>query len=746
MHGNTIGTETRTITVTFQSSASKAPDHFPPSPRKCAKCEAIIIGPSGGGCPACGRPLEAAEEDLPKILEVDQPPRSHESGPGLAKPPRREKKSKGPAWKSFAKTGLLKSPWWLLSLGLHMLIFLFLAQIVFMLQEHASGKEIMLSLYDSIGPEEGPGDGEDEIDEGTLPEEEAAPEELDERVETPIPEPEADPAPGAEKSEEDSGDVGIGAGEESGRAGEGTAAFKNRWGASRGDALRRFGGNSHSERAVMKGLDWLARHQNPRGCWSGSGFEEWCRGEPCKGLGSTGYEIGHTGLALLCFLGAGHTHRKGRYAGTVGSGISYFLSLRRLRTGWKHPGLANLYNFTIYCLALAEAFGMTKDPRLKPPLVQSVKELAAAQQKGGGWDYVAAPTGRSDVSVTGWAVMALRSGGAAGAAIPGGTWRKAMGFMRRMTSKDGQLEYEDRGYRGRSRWIRRGPGMAAVGLLCHLYFGDTSGSVRVASIVKHLKRHEPNLEALREDKLHTNYYWYYATMAFFMVGGEDWYWWNERFRDLAVRLQCQAGCAEGSWNPDDGWMAPYGGRLYATCMNLLSLEVYYRYLPLYQSQTQLPFTAEDEGEAEPATAPTPAETIRAALDEGASSGARLAAMQALEKTKGVEAREALESLLSSTNDAILWQAIKSLGVRRERESAPALLTVLPGLKEDLLPTMIKALGRIGGRPALQALLPFLTHGEERVRRAALRSLRGATGEREGLNPERWAEIVKTGDF
>ncbi len=90
--------------------------------------------------------------------------------------------------------------------------------------DESSEKEIMLSLYDSIGPEEGPGEGEDETDEGTIPEEpEDAPEQLSEETRLPEPAPEASEKPGTEKLKDEKGEVGFGAGEESGGEGDGAS-------------------------------------------------------------------------------------------------------------------------------------------------------------------------------------------------------------------------------------------------------------------------------------------------------------------------------------------------------------------------------------------------------------------------------------------------------------------------------------------------------------------------------------------
>jgi hypothetical protein len=82
------------------------------------------------------------------------------------------------------------------------------------------------------------------------------------------------------------------------------------------------------------------------------------------------------------------------------------------------------------------------------------------------------------------------------------------------------------------------------------------------------------------------YYWYYATQLLHNMQGPEWKNWNPRVRDGLISLQVRGeGCDRGSWDPmfptPDRW-GRVTGRLYTTAMSLLTLEVYYRYLPLYE--------------------------------------------------------------------------------------------------------------------------------------------------------------------
>ncbi len=67
----------------------------------------------------------------------------------------------------------------------------------------------------------------------------------------------------------------------------------------------------------------------------------------------------------------------------------------------------------------------------------------------------------------------------------------------------------------------------------------------------------------------------------YQYGGEPWKQWNEALRDILVQDQRRSGHATGSWDPKPPW-GPFGGRIYSTALSTLCLEVYYRFLPLYQ--------------------------------------------------------------------------------------------------------------------------------------------------------------------
>jgi hypothetical protein len=111
--------------------------------------------------------------------------------------------------------------------------------------------------------------------------------------------------------------------------------------------------------------------------------------------------------------------------------------------------------------------------------------------------------------------------------------------------------------------------------LCLQYLGARRDDPRLRAGTDYLLKHLPRPGA------ETSYYWYHATQVMYHMGGKHWKAWNDRMRDLLVSTQETKGTPAGSWKPADQRETP-GGRVYATALRLLMLEVYYRHLPLYQ--------------------------------------------------------------------------------------------------------------------------------------------------------------------
>jgi hypothetical protein len=337
-------------------------------------------------------------------------------------------------------------------------------------------------------------------------------------------------------------------------------------------AIEQRGGNKASQEAVERGLSWLQQHQFPDGRWSLHDFSQRCVGHaPCTAQGNLPCDTAATALSLLPFLGNGHTQHEGKYPTAVQRGLDWLVQKQRrsgeLTTG--NEGKARMYGHGIAAIALCEAYAMSQDPRLREPAQRSLDFIVASQNKAsGGWRYQ--PNEPADTSVVGWQIMALKSGQMARLNVPQQPFdlaRKWLDSVEGQGSQQGHFGYQDR---------NPTPAMTAEGLLCRQYLGATRDDPSLVSGAGYLLTNLP-------DKSQENaYYWYYGTQTMYHLQGDYWKKWNAALRDMLVETQIKEGPMAGTWAPVDRGEVT-GGRVYATSLRVLMLEVYYRHLPLYQS-------------------------------------------------------------------------------------------------------------------------------------------------------------------
>lgn len=335
----------------------------------------------------------------------------------------------------------------------------------------------------------------------------------------------------------------------------------------RREMVERYGGTEGSERAVAMALKWLADHQMRDGGWSFDHQRGPCNGR-CSSPGNVQARNGATAMALLPFLGAGQTHRQGKYKETVERGLYFLLRQMKVRNGrgdLSDPG-GRLYSHGLCAIALCEAYAMTKDPNLMQPAQLSLNFIVYAQDPvGGGWRY--APKQPGDTSVVGWQLMALKSGHMAYLNVPKETIVKAERFLDSVQLNSGaQYGYTAPAAR---------PATTAVGLLSRMYLGWKKNEPGLQAGVEYLSGLPPS---------NNMYFNYYATQVMRHYEGAPWEKWNSMMRDRLVDSQDRGGHRKGSWYFENAPHGDRGGRLYCTSMATMILEVYYRHMPIYGKQ------------------------------------------------------------------------------------------------------------------------------------------------------------------
>lgn len=353
-----------------------------------------------------------------------------------------------------------------------------------------------------------------------------------------------------------------------------------------------------TEAAIELGLVFLSKYQSADGSWSFNNFADGKAELPADENALIVSDTGATGLSLLSFLGAGYHHKDDKYQEHVKNGLDFLVQHQRddgdlyidqdansSRSAW-------LYSHAIATIALCEAYGMTQDPELRRAAQKAVNFVAESQHPTrGGWRY--SPAYGADTSVTGWMTMALKSGELAGLTIDQNALTKVQHWMDLAQASDEQpYLFRYNPYASDTENQRHGlkptRAMTAVGLLMRLYTGWSRGNPKMVLGAETLVQNLPETGTSDMPRRDT-YYWYYATQVMYHMGGEYWQKWNQALHPMLTRSQQQEGPLAGSWDPQvpvpDRW-GTYGGRLYVTTMNLLSLEVFYRHLPIYEDSAK----------------------------------------------------------------------------------------------------------------------------------------------------------------
>ena len=342
--------------------------------------------------------------------------------------------------------------------------------------------------------------------------------------------------------------------------------------------LQEYGGSPESEKAVQRALAWLISVQHPRGYW------DFPRVGAAGNAGTVNNPIGGTAYALLPFLSAGHTHRDGDYQQQVGRALTWLTQIGiRTPAGFDLRGVINkqskdrepneaYYVHGAATLALCEAYGMTKDARLRPAASEAIRFLINSQDpQGGGWRYV--PQEAGSTSVTAIQVMAISAARRAGIEIPDAVYAGIRHYLNSVqVDRAGKYGYEvqKKRYTG---------AVTSMALLCRLYLGSGRSDEDLCAGVELLDRAGPydNLYSL-----------YFSTQVMKHWGGEKWNRWNSRMRDDLIAAQEKSGPGTGSWGPRTRAIhAKQGGRLLTTVLATLTLEVYYRYKPMLPPEETL---------------------------------------------------------------------------------------------------------------------------------------------------------------
>jgi hypothetical protein len=342
------------------------------------------------------------------------------------------------------------------------------------------------------------------------------------------------------------------------------------------------GAEADVQKTIEKSLAWIVRQQQKDGHWSLNG--------PYDDGGTIQTNTGATALALLALVGDGNTHQLGTHQAAVQRGIEWLRGVQKpsgdLFDVAEQGKEAHYYSHAQATIALCEVLALSNDETLRPVATKAVEFLIRSQNpKLGGWKYrPLAEDGIGDLSVTGWALMALHSARMARIDVNPESFLLASSFLDSVqAAPDDPSRYRYRPDEPAN--VSQDMSMTAEGLLCRQWLGWPKEHPPLQQGVGFLLS-DRNAPEWKDDRRNV-YAWYYTSQALHNMGGDHWNTWFRQVAPLIVKAQNAGGKNGGSWNPT----RPRGaflewshgaGRLYFTVMCTLILETPNRHAPIYE--------------------------------------------------------------------------------------------------------------------------------------------------------------------
>lgn len=309
---------------------------------------------------------------------------------------------------------------------------------------------------------------------------------------------------------------------------------------------------------VEKGLDYLARTQNPNGAWTcrvGYKLNETYQGDEYD-------NVGVTAIAGLALLAQGSVPGRGKYGANIEKALQFVLSCVRETDGYITKYGTRMYEHGFATLFLAEVYGMSRREDIKGKLRKSTQLIINSQNSDGGWRYQPSPID-ADISVTVTILQSLRAAHNVGIAVPKEVIDKAVKYVKRSQRPDGAFNYQltEPHYPSRVSFP-----LAAAGVTSLISAGEYNTPEVQRGILYILN----NMPTIYGD-YHYYYGHYYAVQSLFQSGGKNWEQYSRRVQNEIIAQQQP----DGSWRDDVG--PPY-----ATAMAAIILQIPNDYLPIFQ--------------------------------------------------------------------------------------------------------------------------------------------------------------------
>ena len=308
--------------------------------------------------------------------------------------------------------------------------------------------------------------------------------------------------------------------------------------------------------AIIKGsLRWLSSKQLPTGAWGSTGEE-------------TRHPVAITGYVLMGYMAAGHLPGEGEFGKNVSLGTQFLLEqIRPEGTFTDRNNGQYMYGHGIASIALAEIYGQTRSPAMRPKLEKIIKLIVATQNREGGWRYRPVASD-ADISVTVLQVVALRAAKNSGIDVPQKTIDDAVRYVKSCQhAASGGFAYQP----GRDPGFARTAAAIYSLQVCGLY-DDPMVKQGSEYMVRNFQRN---------DQWFT-YGNFYAAPAQYMIGGETWAKWYSQLKDVLLKNVSPLSGERYYWEPKLDAGSGGVGPVYCTGVYVMILAMPYHYIPLYQ--------------------------------------------------------------------------------------------------------------------------------------------------------------------
>ena len=321
---------------------------------------------------------------------------------------------------------------------------------------------------------------------------------------------------------------------------------------------------------VSKAIGYLLTQQKPNGSITDRGHENAMTALAIMAMASVGHQPSDPtpeGIAmtrgLRFLLGEGRQDKAGYFGAADGS---------------------RMYGHGIVTLMLTEMLGMGVDPAMDAQLHEACEKaidlivksqrVKKGVQARGGWRYTP-DAGDSDLSVSVWQVMALRSAKNDGLDVASATIDDAIGYLKRSFTSPVDTQGVPREAKAGFSYEANGGGpsftMTSAGLLAMQVCGQYESPL-VVGAADWLLDHPP-----KWNERFILYGLYYFAQGMHQRGGTH----AERAASIVSELLLGQQKPNGSWESSGG-EEQNAGTVYCTSMAVLSLSVKYHYLPIYQ--------------------------------------------------------------------------------------------------------------------------------------------------------------------